>query len=591
MSADRSRHRVSHTRRASSSRRKLSPSFERLEGRTVLSLYGPNADISGLQIFPADNAWNMNISAQPVDPRSAQLIADVGLSSPLHPEFGSFTSQRVPIGIPYDVVGAGQPTVTVIYDRNGGQSDPGPFPIPPDAPAENRITPPEPTSKSPTNDQHLIVVDRDNMIEYDLAGAYTTDGGATWHAYAGAKFDLTSDAQRPLGWTSADAAGLPILPGLVRYDVQAAIANGTYNLGHAIRFTAPSTSASFVAPARHYAASGDLSQPPMGMRVRLKADFDVSGFSPEDQVILNTLKTYGMILADNGAPWFITGAPDPRWDNNDLHALTQVAGSDFEVVQMGTIYGPPTIGSLTPSAATLPQGGDLWLTANAIVDNLAQVSKVSFYVDSNHDGVLDAGDALVGVDRYAADGWSAYVPLDGYAAGKYTFFAQAADTFGQVSQPVATSVTVAAATLKGYRFDFGSATSPAAAHYKRVANTTAYTQAQGFGWASGVLHAVDSKAPGTSALTEDGDWFNSSADFRVDLPNGTYQVTVAMVDFSGSYQTALQLDGTSVGTVSGPAGQPMATTYTVTVTSGHLDLGLSNVRGYGALAGLKIVPS
>lgn len=285
---------------------------------------GPNADLHGRQLMPADNPWNRDISREPVDPNSDTLIASIGRESRLHPDFGAGPDGHW-WGIPYVVVPGNQPKVPVEFDTKG-ESDPGPYPVPPDAPIEGG-----PKSEG---DRHVLVLDRDHWLLYELFAAYPLDGGARWKAGSGAIFDLNTGKSRPLGWTSADAAGLPILPGLIRYDE----AVGAKKIAHAIRFTAQHTRHAFVAPATHYAsASQDPSLPPMGLRVRLKAGYDISKFPPTDQVILTALKAYGMILADNGGNWFFDGAPDPRWNDNEIDLLKRVKGSDFEVVKMGEV--------------------------------------------------------------------------------------------------------------------------------------------------------------------------------------------------------------------------------------------------------------
>jgi hypothetical protein len=286
---------------------------------------GANASLNGKRPFPADNAWNRDISADPVDPNSATLIAACGSAATgLHPDFGTVWN-GAPNGIPYVVVSGTQAKVPVSF-YYADESDPGPYPIPPDAPVEG--------GPNGTGDRHVLVIDRDNWKLYELYDAHPVNGGASWTAGSGAVFDLASDALRPAGWTSADAAGLPIFPGLVRYDEvveQKAVR-------HALRFTCPVTRRAYVAPARHWASSRtDPNLPPMGMRVRLKAGFDVSRFSPNLQVILNAMKTYGMLLADNGSAWYVSGAPDPRWSDDELAALRTVHASDFEVVRMDNV--------------------------------------------------------------------------------------------------------------------------------------------------------------------------------------------------------------------------------------------------------------
>jgi hypothetical protein len=290
-------------------------------------------------VFPADNIWNTPVDNLPLDPNSAAYIATIGRKSTLHPDFGSGDwppGSGSPIGIPYIIVPGTQPKVQVSFDY-WDESDPGPYPIPADAPIEG--------GPESDGDRHILVIDSDNCLLYELYYAFSqTDG--SWHAGSGAIFDLKSDKLRPSGWTSADAAGLPIFPGLVRYDE---VASGEIN--HALRFTAPETRKAYVWPARHYASSlTGKKYPPMGQRFRLKARFDISGFSPQTQVILRALKRYGMILADNGSSWYISGAPDPNWNNDVLHELAQVAGSNFEAVNASSLTVSPDSAAARPAA-------------------------------------------------------------------------------------------------------------------------------------------------------------------------------------------------------------------------------------------------
>ena len=286
---------------------------------------GANASLHGHRVFPADNPWNQDISSSPVDANSGNLIASIGLQTGLHPDFGT-TWAGAPNGIPYVVVSGTQARVPITFTAYGSESDPGPYPVPAAAPIEG--------GPNGTGDRHVIVLDRDNWKLYELFSAFPVAGGAGWRAAGGAVFDLNSNALRPAGWTSADAAGLPIFPGLVRYDE----VHERKEIAHALRFTAQTTRRAYVHPARHFASNNTSPNlPPMGMRVRLKASFDISRFPPAAQVILRALKKYGMILADNGSNWYISGAPDPRWDDDELSTLSGVRGSDFEVVQMGTI--------------------------------------------------------------------------------------------------------------------------------------------------------------------------------------------------------------------------------------------------------------
>jgi len=277
---------------------------------------GIGARLNGAIPFPADNPWNTDISGAPVDANSANLIASIGLSTGLHPDFGPT------FGIPYEVVSGSQTPVTITFTAYGDESEPGPYPIPPDAPVEDG------------GDQHVLVIDRDHNRLYELFGAVAQSGGS-WNAACGAVFHLDSDHVRPTaqpGWTSADAAGLPIFPGLVRYEEASA---GL--IAHALRFTVQSTRRAYVPPANHWASSStSVNLPPMGMRVRLKTSFAIpANFSTQSKAILQALKTYGMIVADNGSNWYITGAPDARWDSSTLNReLGSVKGSDFEVLRM-----------------------------------------------------------------------------------------------------------------------------------------------------------------------------------------------------------------------------------------------------------------
>jgi len=326
---------------------------------------GPGADLHGFIPFPADNAWNTDISSMPVDPNSANIIAFIGASSLLHPDFGAGLYNGSKIGIPYQVVDtttqAKIPIRIVAYKT---ESDPGPMPIPPNALIEGYPNPDD-------GDRHVLVLDRNGCWLYELYRGFR--GNGAWKADSTAIWDMTINEQRPYTWTSADAAGLPIFPGLVRYDEVLA---GTIN--HAIRVTVPVTREAFTPPASHWASS-ETSQnaPPMGMRMRLKASFDISGFPPSDQVILTALKKYGLIVADNGGAMFITGAPDDRWNNSELDQLKTLTASDFEVVLVGPVYTPdnvptgasPVVSSFTanPPVITVGQSSTLsWNVTNVL---------------------------------------------------------------------------------------------------------------------------------------------------------------------------------------------------------------------------------
>ncbi len=281
-------------------------------------------DLHGLQVFPPDNPWNTDISGLPVHSNSANFVKFVGEDKPLHPEFGE-PWMGGPSGIPYVLVKGDAPKVSIVSWKYPDASDAGPYPIPENPPIEG--------GTNATGDRHLLMVDTDNKVLYELFSLRKTERG--WTAGSGAIFDLTSNKLRPLGWTSADAAGLPIFPGLVRYDEVI----GRGEITHAIRVTVRRTQRSFILPATHHAGlTNDPNAPPMGLRFRLKADYDISGFPEQVQVILTALKKYGMLVADNGGDWFITGAPDPRWDDDILRTLQRVKGRDFEAVDTGPVH-------------------------------------------------------------------------------------------------------------------------------------------------------------------------------------------------------------------------------------------------------------
>ena len=290
--------------------------------------------LAGCQVFPSNNIWNTPIEALPVHPNSDDYIETIGEDTGLHPDFGEGVwppGSTSPIGIPYNLVPGSQMPVPVSF-YYPDESDPGPYPIPPDPLIEG--------GPDGDGDRHILVLETENCILYEVFDAWP-DGESGWDAGSGAIFDLNSNALRPAGWTSADAAGLPILSGLVLYDE---VASGL--ITHAIRFTADATQMAYLWPARHYASDiTDPDYPPMGLRLRLKADFDISGFSPEVKVILQAMKTYGIILADNGSSWYVTGAPDERWDNDTLVGeLAQVPGSAFEAVDVSGLMVDPNSG-------------------------------------------------------------------------------------------------------------------------------------------------------------------------------------------------------------------------------------------------------
>jgi hypothetical protein len=285
---------------------------------------GNLSDILNMEIFPADNAWNQDISGLAVDPSSSQIL-NAYASAGLKADFGSGLWDNAPIGIPFVVVCGTQKKVSIVFRSNGydgnygDESDPGPYPVPLNAPVEG----------NGQGDSHVLVVDKDNEMLYELYNASLN--GDHWEASSGAVFNLTSDLLRPDGWTSADAAGLPIFPGLVKYDE---VASGTIH--HAIRFTLVSSNVkpAYISPATHKVnSSGGQYSIPFGAKIRLRADFDISSYPVNDQVILKALKKYGLILADIGSNMYISGAPDERWNNDELQQLGKVKASDFEVIK------------------------------------------------------------------------------------------------------------------------------------------------------------------------------------------------------------------------------------------------------------------
>jgi hypothetical protein len=276
-------------------------------------------------IFPADNAWNQRVDKLPVASNSAQMVASIGVGAPLHPDFGSGKYDDEPIGIPFDVVSSKTPTHTVRFGYSD-ESDHVRYPIPNGVHIEGG-------SRS-SGDRHAILVDKSNCRLYELYDLHHTSRG--WTAGSGATWSLRSDHLRPAGWTSADAAGLQIFPGLARWDE---VSRGI--IDHALRFTAPATRRAYVYPARHYASSStSASLPPMGMRIRLKASVNIASFPRQARVVLKALQVYGAILADNGSPWYISGTPNKDWSNDQLSAMKRLTGADFEVVDTSSLPEP-----------------------------------------------------------------------------------------------------------------------------------------------------------------------------------------------------------------------------------------------------------
>jgi hypothetical protein len=275
--------------------------------------------LAGCNLFPADNPWNQRVDGLPIAANSDAIVQSIGAGTGLHPDFGSGTWNGGLIGIPYNVVTSAQKKVAVSFDY-ADESDAGPYPIPAKVNIESG------------SDRHALIVDSSACRLYELYALRKK--GSRWQAGSGAIWSLDSNALRPAGWTSADAAGLPILPGLARYDEVAA-----GSIDHALRFTVARTQRAYVYPARHYASTlTDPNLPPMGLRLRLRGDYPTAGFPPQARVVLEALKRYGMMVADNGSNWYITGAPDSRWNNDDLHTLGLVKGSDFQVIEPSAIH-------------------------------------------------------------------------------------------------------------------------------------------------------------------------------------------------------------------------------------------------------------
>lgn len=280
------------------------------------------AALQGCPVLPPDDPLNEEVAELPVSPRSREYVESIGLTAHLHPDFGVDPAY----GIPYEIVGAEQPEVPIKFTKYKSESDPGPYPVPADAAIEGG-------GKKGKGDKHVLVVQEGSCMDYELYKAARDEKTGGWTAASGAVFDLRSDALRPEGWTSADAAGLPIFPVLARYEDVAAGA-----IDHALRVTVPVSQRGYIHPATHFASSStDPALPPMGLRLRLEAGYPLEGFSGQALVIMQALKRYGLIVADNGSPWYITGAPSPYWDEASLAELKQVPGSAFEAVETGPI--------------------------------------------------------------------------------------------------------------------------------------------------------------------------------------------------------------------------------------------------------------
>jgi hypothetical protein len=392
-------------------------------------------------VFPADHIWNTRIDQLPVHPSSSTWVATIGANSPVHPDFGSGTWDGGPIGIPFVTVPGTQTKYPATFTYQS-ESDPGPYAIPLNAPIEG--------GSASSGDRHAIAVDTGNCILYELYDAFPQS--SSWQAGSGAIFNLESDALRPATWTSADAAGLPIFPGLVKYDE---VLSG--EILHAIRFTVPQTQRAYVWPARHYASSLTGNQyPPMGARFRLKASFDISTFSPLNQIILTALQRYGMMIADNGSSWYISGAPDPRWDNDDLHVLGTITGSDFEAVDVTPLMVDPNSGqalqgsvyvTVTPGSATVQVNQQQQFTA-AVTGNTNQL--VTWDVNGAVGGNGTAGfiDSISGLYTAPAVMPSpATVTVHATSKAVPSAVGSAAVTIANPPPPVSITISPASATL------------------------------------------------------------------------------------------------------------------------------------------------
>jgi hypothetical protein len=294
---------------------------------TLIPDLGVNANLNGYRPFSDGNAWNTPVDKLPLDPKSSDYVSSIGAEKPLHPDFGANWNGG-PFGIPYIVIDKSTLRVPLSFQYSD-ESDAGPYPVPENAPIEG--------GENSDGDRHILVLNRDEKKLYEIFAARPQRDGngkiKSIGAGSGAIWDLTSNKQRSAGWTSADAAGLPIFPGLVRFDE---VAHG--EIRHALRFTVGKTQRGYITPATHWASSSsDRNLPPMGLRFRLKSDYDISAFPKNTQVILKALKTYGMIVADNGGNWFLSGAPDARWDDEEMSTLKQLRGRDFEAVKTGEL--------------------------------------------------------------------------------------------------------------------------------------------------------------------------------------------------------------------------------------------------------------
>jgi hypothetical protein len=387
-------------------------------------------------VLPSDNIWNTPVDTLPVDANSAAYIATIGSAVGMHADFGSGTWNGGPIGIPYIFVPGTQPKVPIHFVEYGDESDPGPYPIPPNAPIEWG------------SDHHVLVMDTDHCKLYELYHAAPQADGS-WNAGSGAIYDLNSHALRPDGWTSADAAGLPIFPGLVRYDEVAAS-----EIRHALRFTVPQTRKAYVWPARHFASSLTASQyPPMGQRFRLKANVDIASFAPEVQVILRALQKYGMMIADNGSAWYLSGAPDERWDNDHLSKLSEIHGSDFEAVNVSSLMVDPNSGrvALSPPAATLvsPSGTISTTTPTYTWNAVSNATWYYLWVNGPSGNMIQQWYSAAQAGCGSGTGTCSVTPTTTLATGNHTWWIQTWNQYGYGSWSAGQSFTETPGSVPG----------------------------------------------------------------------------------------------------------------------------------------------
>ncbi len=420
--------------------------MEELELRIVPSLMGN-------QLFPSDNPWNQQITNAPVAANSATLVGSIGTTSPLHPDFGT-TFNGALNGIPFNVVPGTQPKVNIIIDAYADESDLVPIPIPAGAVIEGDPLP----SAQNTGDRHLLVYDKDNNVVYETFNTHkpSEEPDGQWHADSEAVWNLNQDSFRTPGFTSADAAGLPILPGLVRPDE--VLDQG--KITHALRFTVPHSQNNYVYPASHQAGVANLNYPRMGERFRLKQSFDISGFSAADQVILQALKDYGMIVADNGSSWYISGEPSSRWNDSDLHNLTLVHGSDFEAVDLTPVVTGLSQSSGAGGAALTITGLNFSGGAGTthVFFGSTPATGVTVLSDTQIQVTVPAGTAGSTVDVTVQSGYgtSATGPADGYtyassaSASRFSIQMMTNTVAGNPLQMTVTALDSSGNVLTGY---------------------------------------------------------------------------------------------------------------------------------------------